>query len=61
MNKSERIEMLKDYPDILIFDELLDILNVGINTTYELLRQNKIYSKKIGKEIIYYTDLIKYN
>lgn len=50
MNKSEKIEILKDYPDILIFDELVDILNVGINTTYELLRQKKIYSKKIGKE-----------
>lgn len=50
MNKSEKVEILKSYPDILLFDELVEILNVGINTTYELLRQNKIYSKKIGKE-----------
>lgn len=50
MNKTEKVEILKSYPDILIFDELVEILNVGVNTTYELLRQNKIYSKKIGKE-----------
>lgn len=50
MNKSEKVEMLKNYPDILVFDELVEILSIGINTTYELLKQKKIYSKKIGKE-----------
>ena len=43
MNKSEKVEMLNNYPDILIFDELVEILNIGINTTYELLKQKKIY------------------
>lgn len=50
MNKSKKIEMLSSYQDILIFDELVEILNIGVNTTYELLKQKKIYSKKIGRE-----------
>lgn len=49
MNK-ERIDILKSYQDILIFDELVEILNIGENTTYELLRHKKIYAKKIGRE-----------
>lgn len=50
MNKSKKIEMLSSYQDILIFDELVEILNIGVNTTYELLKKKKIYSKKIGRE-----------
>ncbi len=50
MNKQGKVKMLDSYPDILIFDELVDILNVGINTTYNLLKNKKIYSKKIGRE-----------
>lgn len=50
MNKQEKVKILDSYQDILIFDELVDILNVGINTTYNLLKNRKIYSKKIGRE-----------
>jgi len=50
MNRKEKIRILEEYQDILIFDELVDILNVGINTTYNLLKNKKIYSKKIGRE-----------
>ena len=50
MNKSKKVEMLCSYQDILIFDELVEILNIGVNTTYNLLKQKKIYSKKIGRE-----------
>lgn len=50
MNKSKYIHVLNSYQDILIFDELVEILNIGVNTTYKLLKQKKIYSKKIGKE-----------
>ena len=45
MNKLNKAEILSSYQDILIFDELVEILNVGVNTTYELLRNKKIYSK----------------
>ena len=50
MDKSKKVEILSSYQDILIFDELVEILNIGVNTTYELLRNKKIYSKKIGRE-----------
>ena len=50
MNKLNKAKILSSYQDILIFDELVEILNVGVNTTYELLRNKKIYSKKIGRE-----------
>lgn len=54
MNKKEAINYaqitLDKYQDILIFDELVEILGIGENTTYKLLKDKKIYSKKIGKE-----------
>ena len=50
MNKLNKAKILSSYQDILIFDELVEILNVGVNTTDELLRNKKIYSKKIGRE-----------
>lgn len=50
MNHSSKIVKLDKYPDILIFDELAEILGIGENTTYNLLKSKKIYSKKIGKE-----------
>lgn len=50
MTNKERINILNTYPDILLFEELVEILNVGENTTYNLLQNKKIYSKKIGRE-----------
>lgn len=50
MTNKERINILTSYPDILLFEELVEILNVGENTTYSLLQNKKIYSKKIGRE-----------
>ena len=43
MDENENTEMLSSYQDILVFDELVEILNVGKNTTYELLRNKEIY------------------
>lgn len=50
MNKLEKTKILQSYQDILIFDELLEILNIGANTTYNLLKSKKIYNIKVGKE-----------
>lgn len=47
---NNKLLMLENYQDILIFDELVEILNIGENTTYSLLKNKKIYSKKIGRE-----------
>jgi len=48
--KNEKLSMLEQFQDILIFEELVEILGIGENTTYNLLKSKKIYSKKIGKE-----------
>lgn len=50
MTNSNRVNSLNRYQDILIFDELVEILDIGENTTYNLLKNKKIYCKKIGKE-----------
>ena len=50
MNNKEAQNIFASYQDILVFDELVEILGVGVNTTYELLRNKKIYAKKIGRE-----------
>ena len=41
-------EALKDYGDILTFQELKKVLKIGRTKTYELLQNNSIKSIKIG-------------
>lgn len=43
-------QILKDYPDILTVKQLQEVLNIGRNKTYELLKNNIIKSKRIGTE-----------
>lgn len=50
MSNIGKINMLDTYQDILIFEELVEILSIGENTTYNLLKSKQIYSKKIGRE-----------
>lgn len=62
--------MFKEYPDILIIDDLTYILGIGKNTAYQLLITKEIYSKIIGKqykipkisviEYLYHTQMNKY-
>jgi excisionase family DNA binding protein len=40
--------MLNDYPEVITVEELLDILSVGKNSAYRLLRSGEIKSIKIG-------------
>lgn len=40
--------MLHDYPEVITVEELLDILSVGKNSAYRLLRSGEIKSIKIG-------------
>ncbi len=42
--------VLKEYPDILTVDEMSKALGVSTKTGYQLLRENKIESIKIGRE-----------
>ena len=42
--------VLKEYPDILTVDEMSKALGVSTKTGYQLLRENKIESIKVGRE-----------
>jgi len=46
MNSSE---MFKDFPDCLNVAQLQQMLSVGRNRAYELLKTGQIKSKRIGK------------
>jgi len=41
--------MFQQYPDIVSVTQLQYMLNVGKNTAYNLLKENKIQSVRIGK------------
>lgn len=42
--------MLPNYPDVLNPSDLIEILDIGKNTVYRLLKDNTIHSVKIGKK-----------
>ena len=41
--------MLNKYNDVLTVEELCEVLRIGKNTAYKLLKNNDIKSVKIGK------------
>jgi excisionase family DNA binding protein len=41
--------MFKNYPEIITVDELQEILFIGKNQAYNLLRRREIQAVKIGK------------
>ena len=42
--------MFSQYPDVVSINELMDMLKIGKNTAYFLLREGKIKNIKIGKQ-----------
>ncbi|MDQ5983014.1 MAG: hypothetical protein RUMPE_00777 [Eubacteriales bacterium SKADARSKE-1] len=42
--------MFSQYPDVVSINELMDMLKIGKNTAYSLLREEKIKNIKIGKQ-----------
>lgn len=54
--------MLEDYPDILTPQEAMEILGIGKNLFYKLLKDDVIPAKRIGKKVwrIVKKDLISY-
>lgn len=40
---------LKDYPDVCTVKDVAKILNIGINSAYELVKNGTIRSRKIGR------------
>ena len=43
-------EMFKKYSDVVTPLQLQSMLQLGRNSTYKLLKNHEIYSKKIGKQ-----------
>ena len=43
--------MFNNYPDVLTVKQLCEMLNIGKNTAYELLRSGTIKSIAIGRQI----------
>ena len=42
-------KMFQDYPDIVNIEQLREMLGVGRNTAYSLLKNNEIRSIRIGR------------
>lgn len=54
MNDTEK-ELFADYPDVVTFEDMRTMLGgkgkkLGRTTAYNLLKDNKIASRKIGRE-----------
>jgi len=48
-NINIEITMFKDYPDVVSVKIMCEMINVGRNTAYSLLKENKIESIRIGR------------
>ena len=44
--------MLDDYPDVLTVDQLMEILHIGRNAVYGLLKSGHIKTLRVGKRYI---------
>lgn len=42
--------MFLNYPDVISVEELQEMLHIGRNSAYKLLKEGKIKSIKIGKQ-----------
>lgn len=45
-------DMLKKYPDVLSINDVMDILHLGRNKVYELLKQGALKSIRVGRKYI---------
>ena len=50
MKENNDVEILKNYKDVLTLKEVQNILKIGRNKTYELLRNGTIKSIRIEKQ-----------
>ncbi len=46
---NEYNNILSDYPDVLLPEDLMTILKIGRNTTYKILKEGIIKSIKVGR------------
>lgn len=60
-SKKNKYTSIDEVPLTLTVEDLADILNIGRNTAYELVRSNQIKSFYVGRQIrIYKYDLLAY-
>ena len=43
-------DLFNTYPDVVSIDEIQQMLRIGKNTVYELLKTEKLKSIKVGKK-----------
>lgn len=46
------ILLLEEYKDVINVKDLCEILNIGKNTAYKLLKNNDIPNRRLGKKYI---------
>lgn len=44
--------MFENYPDIMTVKQLASALGIGLNSAYELVNNNVIGSRKVGRKIL---------
>lgn len=44
--------MLRDYPDIMTVEQLAAALQIGKNSAYDLLKNKRIGSKRVGRKYL---------
>lgn len=52
INNISASECFKDYPDVVSIENIQEMLHIGRNAVYNLLRSKTIHSLKIGKKYI---------
>lgn len=40
---------LREYPEVLTIQDLMELLHIGKNTAYRLVRENIIHAHRIGR------------
>lgn len=45
-------DIFKNYPDVITIEDLQEMLHIGRNMAYSLIRENKIKTIKAGKRYI---------
>ena len=45
-------DIFKNYPDVITIEDLQEMLHIGRNLAYSLIRENKIKTIKAGKKYI---------
>jgi len=51
-NERSDANMLSNYPDVLTVDQLMDILHIGRNAAYGLLKSGDIKTLRVGRRYI---------